>query len=389
VLATVLSLVAALALALPGQTTSVSEVAEALRSDPVYVDPAATRTLSEAEQDQLRAAIRDAGTPVYVAVLPSSAGDAEVLVQSLYSATGLAGTYAVVTDEQFRAGSTTIPRTAEIAGAAFQANRDQGTLAVLEAFVSDVSAAAGGAVGPSSGGGTAGDDGGGDEGGSSLLPIALLGGGGLALWSWSRRRRRRVDTESQAEFDADVQLLRAELSVLADDVMRLEPLVTTHPEARPDYEAATTRFRAAGAALDYADEPVDLVRVERVVREAEYAMSRARAIVEGREPPAPPVELQRPGRHDEPALDVDEVGRPVYVGAGPFYGGGWFGGGGGGLFSGLLLGSMLGGMGPFGWGGGWHHDHGGGGGGWGDGGGGFDGGFGGGDWGGDVGGGDW
>jgi len=387
VLATVVSLVAALALALPGQAVAIDEVADALRRDPVYVDPAAERTLTEAEQDQLRAAIRDAGTPVYVAVLPSSAGDAETLVQSLFSATGLSGTYAVVTDEQFRAGSTVVPGTGEIAGAAFQANRDQGTLAVLEAFVADVSAsAAGGAAAPSTGGGTTADDGG--DGGSSALPLLLLGGGGLALWSWSRRRRRRIDTRvDQAEFDADVQMLRAELSVLADDVMRLEPLVTTHPEARPDYEAATTRFRAASAALDYADEPVDLVRVERVVREAEYAMSRARAIVEGREPPAPPSDLQRPGRHDEPALEVDEVGRPVYVGAGPFYGGGgWFGGGGG-LFSGLLIGSMLGGMGPFGWGGGWGHDHGGG---WGDGGGGggFDG-FGGGDWGGDIGGGDW
>jgi hypothetical protein len=240
-----------------------------------------------------------------------------------------------------------------------------------------------------------GETGAGDDGdGGSLLPLALLGGGAVGLWAWSRSRRRTDRRASQAEFDADVQMLRAELSVLADDVMRLEPQVVTVPEARADYEAATTRFRAASAALDYADEPVDLVRVDRVVREAEYAMSRARAIVEGREPPTPPAELQRPGRHDEPALDVDDTGQPVYVGAGPFYGGGWFGGGGGGLFSGLLLGSMLGGMGPFGWGGGLHHDHGGwsDGGGWGDGGGGgWDGGFGGGDWGGggDIGGGDW
>lgn len=378
-LASLLALLAALTMAVPAQATSLEEVGASLREDPVHVDPSAERALREDEADRLRSAVRDAGTPVYVAVLPASAASTpEAALEQVVSATGLSGTYAVVVGDAFRVTSSVVPEADTIAGSAFQRHRDGGTVAVLEAFVTDVGAAASGAGTPSGGGGGSSGDGG------SLLPVALLGGGGVALYAWSRRRRKADARGQQAEFDADVQLLRAELSVLADDVMRLEPEVVTSPEARPDYEAATQRFRAASAALDYADEPVDLVRVERVVREAEYAMSRARAIVRGHEPPAPPVELRQPGRHDEPALDVDDVGRPVYVGAGPFYGGGWFGGGG--LFSGLLLGSMLGGgMGPFGWGGGWRHDQGGGGGG--DGG--F-GGFGGGDWGGgDIGGGDW
>ncbi|HEX4903748.1 MAG TPA: hypothetical protein VFV42_13100 [Acidimicrobiales bacterium] len=384
-LATLLSLLAALAFVAPQQVRTIDEVGASLRSDPVHVDPSAERALDESEADQIRAAVRDAGTPVYVAVLPASvAATPEDGLEQLASAAGLRGTYAVVVGDAFRVTSSVVPDADAIAGAAFQQHRDGGTAAVLEAFVTDVGLAARG--GASRGGDTGTEDPDGGEGGSSLLPVVLLGGAGAALYAWSRRRRRAVDRVAQAEFDADAQLLRAELSVLADDVMRLEPEVVTHPEARIDYEAATQRFRAASAALDYADEPVDLVRVERVVREAEYAMSRARAIVRGHEPPPPPAELRQPGRHDEPALDVDEVGRPVYVGAGPFYGGGWFGGGG--LFSGLLLGSMLGGGGMFGWGGGWHHDHGGGGDGWGGGDGGF-GGFGGGDWGGDVGGGDW
>ena len=385
VLAVIASLAALLTLSLPGQTVTLDDVGAALRNDPVYVDPQAERSISSAEADQLRAAIRDAGTPVFVAVLPDSAAPSpEDALDELLSSTQLAGTYAVVHGDAFRANSTVVPGAGGLASAAFQADQDAGTFSVLRSFVTEVSTIAEGGAAPGTGGGTAPAEGG-DDGGGSLLPLALLGAGGVALWAWSRGRRRTGRHTEQAEFDADVQMLRAELSVLADDVMRLEPEVVTHPEARADYEAATIRFRAASAALDYADEPIDLVRVERVVREAEYAMSRARALVDGREPPNPPSDLRHRGTHDEPALTVDRYGRPDYVGTGAFYGGGgWFGGGGG-LFSGLLLGSMLGGFGGF-FGG---QGHQGGVGGWesGD----WGGGLGGGDWGGggDIGGGDW
>ena len=374
-----------LAVAAPGQTATdvIDEAAASLRSDNVYVDPGAERALSDAEADDLRDHIADAGVAVFVAVLPASAagGDPDALPGRLAAATGLAGDYAVIAGDSFRATSGTA------ASAAFQAASDEGTLAVLRAYVDEVGG--GGAVG-SGGSEPAPTTSDGDDEGASWLPIALLGAGGVGLFAAMRRRRQREQAEDQRAMQADIQMLRAELSVLSEDVLRLEPQIALHPDAREDYEAASDRFRAASAALDYADEPVDLVRVERVVSEARYAMARARAIVAGHEPPPPPAELRRPGRHDEPPLDVDEYGRPVYVGAGQFYGGGgWFGGGGGGLFSGLLLGSMLGGFGGWGWGGGF-----GGHGGWGDGGGGggFDGGgggdFGGGDWGGDIGGGD-
>ena len=41
----------------------------------------------------------------------------------------------------------------------------------------------------------------------------------------------------------------------------LEDEVALHPEASEDYDAAANRFKAASAALDYADEPIDLERV--------------------------------------------------------------------------------------------------------------------------------
>ena len=150
------------------------------------------------------------------------------------------------------------------------------------------------------------------------------------------------------------------------------------------------RYRAAQAALEYADQPVDLVRVARVVAEARYLMDRARALVEGREPPPPPAELQRTGPHGEPAVTLDDRRQPAYVGYPGGFQGGWYGGNG--LFTGLLLGSLLGGgFGGWGYGGTTIINEGGGGDGGGDwGGGDFGGGdFGGGDFGGgDFGGGD-
>src|SRR4051812_46781900 len=60
----------------PAGTGVVDRAAQALASDPVYVDPDAKPSLSAAEGDRLRRRIEqgDAG-PVYVAVLPGSAVD--------------------------------------------------------------------------------------------------------------------------------------------------------------------------------------------------------------------------------------------------------------------------------------------------------------------------
>ena len=371
-----------------------------LRNDPVYVDPQA-ELADRVSADRVRQRITDRGVPVFVAVLPQAAaaeagGDPREVIPLLTGKVGLTGTYGVVVGNSFRGGPG---RAGGFATAAFQAHRNEGLEAVLLDFVERVAAAADGTGGgdagvgasPSDEGQTSGGDGGGG-GGSGLLPLLLLlgaGGGGFYLWQKGKRRREEVDRQQ----DADRSLLRAEVSVLADDVMRLEPEVTLHPEARDDYEAGVARYRVAQAALEQDDRSIDLVRVQRVVAEGQYAMSRARAVIDGRQPPPPPEELTRRGRRDEPPVDLDDDGRPQYVGYGaPFYGGGWFGGGGG-LLTGLFLGQMLGGWGM----GGGHYeqnvyvdDSGGGGddGGWG--GGDFGGGdFGGGDFGGgDFGGGD-
>jgi len=187
----------------------------------------------------------------------------------------------------------------------------------------------------------------GSVGGSFFLlfvPFALVAAAFAMASSGRRRRSLRSAVDDGDTERVNPQLLRAELSVLADDVLRLEPLVVMKDDARSDFDAATYRYRVAQAAMEYTDAPVDLVRVQRVVDEASYSMSRVRAILEDRRPPDPPTTLRSPGLRGEPAIVLDEGDRPSYEGSSASFSAGWFGGGGG-LISGLLLGSVMGGFG--------------------------------------------
>src|SRR6476469_8986776 len=80
---------------------------QALRTDPVFVDPNAERPITTTEADGLRLKIQRGGQPVFVAVLPAAAineaGSPDNLPKALHDATGLAGTYAVLAGSSFRA----------------------------------------------------------------------------------------------------------------------------------------------------------------------------------------------------------------------------------------------------------------------------------------------
>jgi hypothetical protein len=372
----------------------------------VFVDPDAELALSPGEANELRTTVADAGTPVYVAIVPDASApegsDVDALLQAVVEQSDQPGTYALIAGDTLRAASLRTPlgqgEAGRLATTALDAHRSEGPLAVLSDFVERTDRAV---AARTSAGGTGSDAGTtasppprqDDDGGIGAGPF-LLGGAALVLgaFAWRRSKRKREEAaERERAEEADRQMLRAELSVLADDVVRLEPEIMLTPEAQSDFDAAVNRYRAAEAALQYADHPLDLVRVERVIDEARYSMDRVRARIDGRPLPEPPQNLQQPGRHGEPAIALDERSEPMYVGYPGGFGGGWFGGGGGGgLFSGLLLGSMLGGFGGFGFGGyggttviNNYPGEGDGGGGWSDGGG-----FGGGDFGGGFGGGD-
>ena len=72
-----------------------------------------------------------------------------------------------------------------------------------------------------------------------VLPLLLAGGAGVGVLLWRRRKRRQAEAAERARAEeADRQLLKAEISVLADDVVRLE---SGGPACIPKHRVTSTR----------------------------------------------------------------------------------------------------------------------------------------------------
>jgi hypothetical protein len=364
--------------------------AEALRDDPVYVDPNAENALPPSEADALRDRLP---ADLYVAVLPASAGNAESIATALQSRLG--GSVAVVAGDSFRVDGTA--RAEAAADEAFAAGDD--VAPVLLDFVERASRDE-----------PAEDDGGG-AGGLILLGVAGAGGAALLV---RRRKRRRAEAVEFAEVKTNA---RDDLVALGDDIRALDidvEMPGVSPDVRADYETAVNAYDRADSKWRLARRPRDLEPVGSALEEGRWAMSSAKARLDGREPPersspcffdprhgpsvryvdwAPPhgesrrvpaceTDARRVKEGEEPEAREVTVGgeRMPYWAAGPMYApfiGGFFGAS---LLPGLMVGTMLGDT--FDAGGGGGGDFGGGDGGGGFGGGDFGGGFGGGDFGG-------
>jgi hypothetical protein len=398
-----LTLLLLLAIAAPARAQSdLDAAAEALKSDPVYVDPDASPTLSGSEAEALRTRItdRDAG-PMYVAVMPRSVvneagGSVDAALSELQDKVGRDGTFAIVVGRRFRAGSTDLGEgvTAREANAAVEANRDAGLSAILLDFadrMGDVRAGVDTAV----------DDSRESGGAGNLIPLAFLvlviGGIGLLVTSGVRRQRR----EQAAQFAEARDNVRDDVVELGDEIRALDAdvqLAGMPEDAVRDYETALAAYEEASREVDRARTPQDLEPVGKAAEEGRWAMACARARLAGEEPPertapcffdprhgpssrevefSPPfgeprmvpaceADAQRVERGEDPdPREVTIGGRRVpYWNAGPAYApymGGFFGSG---LLPGLFLGSMLadsswghdpgsaGGFGDFGGGGG-------------------------------------
>jgi hypothetical protein len=377
-LVTALAAVAAVAVTAPAAYGGpiIDRAADALRIDPVYVDPTAERAISDAEADDVRDRIAqaDAG-PIYVAILPAAArnetgGDPTEVARALAEELRRDGTYAVIVGDQFRAGSTNVRGTGALADEAFAAHGDEGVAATLIGFIDSVERRARGEEG-------GGSEERGDGPGVGVI-VPLLAVGGLGFFLFRRFRRRRGDDVELAEVKAAAQ---EDLLALAEDIRNFDldvEMPGAPAEARADYERALAMYEKADRALDRARRPEDLEEVTAAIEEGRWAMTSAKARLEGREPPerrppcffdprhgpsdrdvewAPPwgaprvvpaceADAQRVEQGLEPASrEVMVSGRRTpYWDAPPAYGpwaGGFFGGFGG-LFPGLLIGSMLG-----------------------------------------------
>jgi hypothetical protein len=359
--------------------TIIDRAAQALQNDPVYVDPAAEEAIPPADAERIRQEIsaRRAG-PMYVAILPAAAareagGSPEAVAEALERTLRRDGTYAVVVGHTFRAGSTNLGGVAAAADEALAARGRNGVTATLLDFADRVGKLR---AGDDSGSG----DGGNGPGGAGaivLLGLAAVGGGALLV---SRRRRREREDAEFAEVKANA---RDDLVALGGDIRALDldvEMPGVDPAVREDYARAVDAYDRANTAWERSRHPDELEPVAAALEEGRYAMTSAKARMEGRVPPdrRPPcffdprhgpssrevewapdggaprlvpaceADAQRVERGEDPdAREVTVGGRRMpYWDAGPMYApfaGGYFGGFGGGLFPGLMVGTLLGG----------------------------------------------
>jgi hypothetical protein len=386
------------------------EAAQAFQSgERLYVDPEALTEfeddgveIDQAEQDAVASALEGSSTPIFLAVMPSSAGNADAT--DLGNATGESGTYVVLLspDRSMSVATDQMPP-GDARAAADNARDESNSFEEFgELLVENLEEAeAGGSAG--TGDGSESDS----DGGSGWIPlgiIAAVGGGGFLLYRRNKRNKERADLEPvRAAIDEDVTAYGEELAELDLDVRTPG---AAPAEAQQEYARALDLYESAKTAAAKVERPSDLQPVTSTLDEGRWLLACVRARLAGEEPPqrrlpcffdprhGPSVEEVQwapPGGavRDVPACAADAtrikggldphvrlvtVGdgeRRPYWDAGPAWGG-WAGGYYGGFLPGILWGTMLGSsMGGWGVGG---YDAGGGGGFDGGGSGGFDGG---------------
>jgi hypothetical protein len=120
------------------QTDEVAAVAEQMRGgEPVVSVPGAENALSSSQVDSLTTQVIASEVPIFIGVFPESVagtGTTDDVLIALNEQVGLAGVYAVVVGNQFRAGSTS-GSASDLATRAFQSERDNGVEAVLSEFI--------------------------------------------------------------------------------------------------------------------------------------------------------------------------------------------------------------------------------------------------------------
>ena len=357
--------------------TDVSAIAQALRSGPVYVDPAASRQLSVADADALAKKIEDAGKPVFLVVLPADYPTRD-LFADLRTATGITGLYGVRLGDRFdaRADSSVLGHSA--VRNLVTSVQGETAKAQLNDFTDRALANAGGHA-PSTWGTSRSNHGVSSTALITLAVVLVLGATGA--YTLVRRGRRRRDEEQQAALEKLRVVVDEDITAFGEELDRLDfrPGEPGADDAmRADYARALDAYEEAKSAMTAARRPEDVKAVTQALEDGRFALATLAARREGRPLPerrapcffdprhgpsvadatwTPPggaprevpvcaADRARMADGRDPMIrEVDtEYGRRPYWDAGPAYGpwaGGYFGGG---LLPGLLVGTLLGSM---------------------------------------------
>ena len=280
--AILIAVAAALGLAAPAfANTTFDDVGRALRSDPLYVDPQAEISLSAAGQADIRSAIDGAGTPIFVAVLPTAAltsanNDPNVALDRLRSATGRPGTYAVLigtsnSDFGFQARST-VGTVGDLANEAYLENPGDPAATILS-FVDAVAgrSAAGDFTSPGAAGASR------TGSAANVWPLLIILGlagvaAGGAVWITRRRAKQKLAISTAAvrkTLDEDITAYGEALDALDPDLS--DPRLGD--EGRQDLQAALDHYEQAKYAAVGMTKPDDAVNVTSALDEGRWRVA--------------------------------------------------------------------------------------------------------------------
>ncbi|WP_330332819.1 hypothetical protein OHS33_25960 [Streptomyces sp. NBC_00536] len=362
--------------------TGPATVAEALKKGPVYVDPRAEAQLPKDQADALAKKIKDAGKPVFVAVLPANAEfPADSVLRTVRTETGITGLYAIRLGDGFNAAAdrTVMPvNSVRNLTDAVKAGGPVDAATQLNNFVDQaLSQTKGGA--PASWGGSGAGDGGGSGALIGLGAVALVGGGGA--YALVRRGRKKKEEEEREAIRKLSVVVDEDITAFGEELDRLD----FHPgepgaddAMRKDYEQGLDSYEKAKQIMATVQHPGEVQGVTQALEDGRFALASLDARRQGKPVPerrAPCFFDPRHGPSTEDAawapaggaprtvpvcaadavrlrdgqdpavrtVDTEHGPRPYYD-AGPAYGpwaGGYFGGG---MLPGLLMGTMLGSM---------------------------------------------
>ncbi|MFI7412438.1 hypothetical protein ACIBU0_27580 [Streptomyces sp. NPDC049627] len=357
--------------------TDLSQVAEALREDPVYVAPAASDQLSSADAEALADKIKDADKPVFVAVLPADQPTQNLLL-NLRTETGVTGLYGVRVGDRFDAAADSVVLSRQGVDNLVTSVQGAGDAkAQLNDFVDAALRNVRGTAPASwSDGGSTGVD------VSGLIAVGVvLAAGGAGAYALVRRNRRRHEEEQRAALEKLRVVVDEDITAFGEEMDRLDfhPAEPGADDAmRADYERALDAYEQARRLMDGARRPEDVKAVTQALADGRFSLTQLaarrdhRPLPERRPPcffdprhgtavadetwtppggtprevPVCAADRTRLAAGRDPVVrEVDtEYGRRPYWEAGPAYGpwaGGYFGGG---ILPGLLIGTMLGSM---------------------------------------------
>ncbi|KJY16040.1 membrane protein [Streptomyces sp. WM6373] len=362
--------------------TGVAAVGEALKEGPVYVDPRAEAQLPKAEADALAEKIKDAGKPVFVAVLPATAEfPQDKVLAAVRAETGITGLYAIRLGDGFNAGAdrAVMPTNAvRNLTEAVKTGAPVDASTQLNNFVDQALPQTEGSA-PASWG-TTGADAGVPVGGLITLgAVAAIGGGGA--YALVRRNRKKKEEARREAVERLGVVVDEDITAFGEELERLD----FHPgepgaddAMREDYERGLDSYEKAKQIMASVRYPEEVTGVTQALEDGRYALACLDARRQGRPVPerrAPCFFDPRHGPSAEDAtwapatgaartvpvctadavrlrdgldpavrtVDTERGPRPYYD-AGPAYGpwaGGYFGGG---ILPGLLVGTMLGSM---------------------------------------------